>query len=239
MTDKKQTVLVSCPRCGIKVAAQIIAEGKDTWKSPEGDSVKSMLAKCTNNECGKEFLVDSYFSLSTMSQLDTISLLKTMRADNSNKKYSWNKCYPLEHSPNCPKHLPSNVEIAYNEGAMALMYSLPNAAGVMFGRALELATQAESLLNQIPENQQNKFRKQNLYHRIEMLKNSGIITNLIFELADAIRIERNSAAHESSNFSMDEASKLKSFLDAFFGLVFTIQYNADSVRRNANQSNLK
>ena len=231
MKDEAQTLLINCPRCGRDIAAQIITEGSSKTTLPDGTTVSTSFARCTSRECNREFLVDEYFSLDALLIAGSHAALSASNSNKNNGSGSWQMCYPMEHIPNCPNHLPQAVEVAFMEGALALMHKLPNAAGVMFGRALDLATLSEALIIEVPKEQLDKYRESSLFKRIKILRDNKVISDKIYQLAEVIRLERNIAAHKSIDYSMDKADELRTFVSAFFELVFTTRYKVEAVRR--------
>ena len=221
---------MTCPRCG--VATQATVWSKYAWIN-DGASEKpesSYFVVCSG--CDEPSLFESYSDSSKFLQklsdknLSPIDILK----DGGPRIEKWNKQYPVEKIPDAPKHLPKLPEMFYLEACSCLLNGFPNAAGSMFRKTLEVATLSDEIRGRIPAEVSLKFEKAKLFVRLQMTKEYNIITGSLFDLTDTIRLEGNEAIHGMLIYTIEQAHNLKTFVDAFLNLVFSIPHQIKSVR---------
>jgi hypothetical protein len=112
--------------------------------------------------------------------------------------------WPKRAQIEAPQHLPSNVTNYYLQGVENLSRKNFDAAGTMFGKALDAG-----LRKLHPEG------KGTLERRIDNLPDTIGIAPAMKEWAHEIRRLRNDAAHEEEPFLLDEARALQSFTELF------------------------
>ena len=232
MTELTEKVRrTNCPRCGIATAATVLANGPSRGEVLRGPSLQTYFCQCTG--CGREFLLDSYFSLSKLGGLSTLEALAA--GPELGKQMGWDVCFPAEHA-SCPEDVPETVKVFYLEAARALASSLPNAAGAMFRKTLEAATLDQSIISLLSTVDIEKYKKKSLFGRIEDLKIAGVISPPIYGLVDTIRLEGNAAVHDVSAYSLHEAKELSNFTDSMLMQIFTIPAKLNLTRSVANKS---
>ena len=119
-----------------------------------------------------------------------------------------------------PKYLPSNVEIAFKEGASCLAIGCYNASGAMFRLAIDLAT--KSLL---PEGDgtsvgPNRQQRKQLNERLIYLFGNGYLPKELQELANCVKDDGNDGAHDGTLKKID-AEDLLDFATELFERMFT------------------
>jgi hypothetical protein len=194
-----------------------LASGERRGDVLSDPSLKTYFCACTS--CDREFLVDSYFSLSKLGALSPVDVLAA--GNDLSNRMSWTVCFPLEYVET-PDDVPETVLPFYTEAARALANSLPNAAGAMFRKTLEAATLSENILSKIDQVVVERYQKQTLFNRILELRKLGVIPPALDELFDTIRLEGNSAVHDIREYSTSEAQALKYFTDALLMQVFSL-----------------
>jgi hypothetical protein len=131
---------------------------------------------------------------------------------------TWPKRLPIE----APQHLPTNVASYYLQGMDSLKRRNFDAAGTMFGKALDTG-----LKKLHPDG------KGTLEKRIDQLPETIGITPAMKGWAHEIRHLRNDAAHEEDPFLPEEASALQSFTELFLTYAFTLPGMLDARRAAA------
>lgn len=128
---------------------------------------------------------------------------------------TWPKRSPIE----APQHLADNVARYYLQGMDNLKRKNFDAAGTMFGKALDVG------LKRLDPSGKGTLEK-----RIDSLPEIIGITHPMKEWAHEIRHLRNDAAHEEDPFSSDEAHALQSFTELFLTYAFTLPGMLDARR---------
>lgn len=219
----------TCPRCGITTAATIIAKGERHGELISQPSLQSYFCKCTG--CEREFLLDSYLSLSKLGSLTTVEALT--QTEDLNQKLSWEIGFPIEFVA-IPEAVPPPVCFFYFEATKALNCGLPNAAGAMFRKALDVATVESSITCQLESDTALAvYNKKSLYLRLAELKKAGIIPPAIHRLVDTIRLEGNVATHDNDTYTIKEADALRLFVDSLLMQLFTIPAKLDQTRSSS------
>ena len=112
-----------------------------------------------------------------------------------------------------PEHLDPGVADDYKEAVNNLNSGSYTSAGIMFRRVLEQAT---LVLDQ-------SLQADSLYVRIKKLAEASTISEELRESADIIRLQGNTAAHESrENFTEVQARHLQEFAELFLTYTFTL-----------------
>ena len=227
MTDavEPKTLNVTCPRCGRATAATILARGKGFGSALYATMVSSYFVECGG--CQREFLVDSDFSLQSFGEPEVNAAL--IRGED-HPDIRWVKCFPIEHFPDVPPSVPPELKSLYEEASASLLSGFPNAAGILFGKILEVATRAEVVMAQIRDVDVEAYKKMWLKKRLEVLKAAGIVPAALFDLVDVIKDERDRAVHEQ-NYLLEDAAELKRFVDVLLNLIFSLPGQIDAVRR--------
>ena len=109
-----------------------------------------------------------------------------------------------------PQHLPDSVKRRYEQG-VAIMATAPEAAGMMFGKALEVA------LKTIRPNGRGILK-----NRIDEAAKAGAITSDLAEWAHRIRPDGNEAAHEDRPISSADLEELHRFTELVLLYLFTL-----------------
>jgi hypothetical protein len=123
----------------------------------------------------------------------------------------------LDHWPKstetaAPANTPEKVASAYLDGVDSLNRKRWSSAGMMFRRALELATlQAD-----------RSFAGKPLAARIDALAKANLVTPAMKEWAHIVRLEGNVAVHEEEEIDEATAKALQSFTETFLMYAFTL-----------------
>ena len=125
--------------------------------------------------------------------------------------YTIVKEYPRSEETSYPSHLPVNVKSFYLQAANALKANSFDAASMMARKVLEV-----SLKKLAPESSGS------LYHRIEKMHESGLITDDIKGWAHIIREDGNEAAHEEEPVDKESSEELLAFVEMFLMYTFTL-----------------
>lgn len=134
------------------------------------------------------------------------------------------KEYPRAKVTNIPAHVPPNIESFYLQAANALKANSYDAASMMARKVLEV-----SIKKLAPDTSGS------LYHRIEKIHESGLITDDIKDWAHIIREDGNEAAHEEEPMGKQSAEELLAFAEMFLMYTFTMLGMVALKRHDANQ----
>ena len=118
-----------------------------------------------------------------------------------------------------PKHTPKPIADDFKEGLRCLRRGDFNAAGMMFRKTLQRATTALAQTAGM-----TPFKaKTPLQHRIDVLAKDGHLTDSMRDLAVAIKLDGNEAAHEEDQeFDKDAATQTEEFTELFLLYAFTL-----------------
>ena len=128
--------------------------------------------------------------------------------------------YPEPQESTAPEHVSAAIASDFVEAVDNLKRGNYTSAGMMFRRVLQRSTTAL-----IPD--PASLKSKSLSQRVDMLANSGIITNAMREWATIIRLEGNSAAHGEeeygeTEFTMESATQLHHFTELFLVYAFSL-----------------
>ena len=140
-------------------------------------------------------------------------------------------CGPQETA--APEHTPDDVASDYREAMDSLQRKNHNAAGVMFRKTLQRATTAVASLNNI-----ERFKpKVPLQHRIDALARDALLTEGMRELAVAIKLDGNAAAHEEDrDFDAASAVRIQEFTHLFLTYTFTLPVSVRKAREEDEET---
>ncbi len=125
--------------------------------------------------------------------------------------YSIMKEYPEPTERVAPAHIPDKIERFFNQATHSLDVGNLDAASMMARKVLEVAVKTLD-----PETNGS------LYKRIEVLAESGLITEDIKEWAHIVREDGNEAAHEEDPVTPEFAEELIAFAEMFLMYTFTM-----------------
>lgn len=131
--------------------------------------------------------------------------------------------WPEPQEGSAPRDTPDSVARFFEQGTSSLESGNYDAAGMVFRKALEVATKS------LDETLSGK----KLVQRIDLLKERGVITADLAQWAHEIRLGGNDAAHDDEPFSVQDCEDLKNFIEAFLRYVFTLP---SAVRRRSSKS---
>ena len=120
-----------------------------------------------------------------------------------------------------PEHLPSEVKDIFVEGAKCLAIGCNNAAATMFRLCVDLATKpllpsAENDAAPLP----TRVQRDNLFHRLKWLFETGKLPLILHSLADCIREDGNDGAHVG-NLEKEDAEDLLDFTTQLLEQLYT------------------
>ena len=117
-----------------------------------------------------------------------------------------------------PEHLPENIRLAFEEGAMCLSVNCFNAAGTMFRLCVDHATTA--LLPEANENGLNGAIRRSLGLRLQWLFDNGRLPNTLKDLSHAVKEDGNDGAH-AGILTVQDAEDLLDFTVALLERLYT------------------
>lgn len=121
-----------------------------------------------------------------------------------------------------PEYCPSDVSIAFNEGAICLAVGCWNAAGTMFRKCVDLASKAKLPPPLEGEKDSLAHQRGNLKARLSWLLEKNLLTTGIHDLSDCIREDGNDGAHSDyAALSKSEAEDLLEFTVAILERLYT------------------
>ena len=120
--------------------------------------------------------------------------------------------WPRSDKKKGPADTPEKVAAAYDEASESLKRGNWNSAGMMFRRALELATL------QLDRGLAGK----KLAARIDALAEANKVTPSMKEWAHIVRLDGNAAVHEEEEIDENTANGLQSFTETFLIYAFTL-----------------
>ena len=148
--------------------------------------------------------------------------LARIKGDPTKGKFQVEVVYPGPANTEAPEHVPPGVSKDYVSAAKCLRRQEFTAAGMMFRRALERATL------ELADNR-GAIRSLVLAKRIERLADEGVLEPTMKDLAHAIRLEGNEAAHEDE-LDGARARQLGEFAELFLLYAFTLPARIRRVR---------
>ena len=133
--------------------------------------------------------------------------------------FSIRRIHPAPPVEAAPEHTPEPIADDFKEGLRCLRRGDFNAAGMMFRKALQRATTALAQTAGM-----TPFKaKTPLQHRIDVLAKDGHLTDSMRDLAVAIKLDGNEAAHEEDQeFDKGAATQTQEFTELFLLYAFTL-----------------
>ena len=117
-----------------------------------------------------------------------------------------------------PEHLPENIKLAFEEGAMCLSVNCFNAAGTMFRLCVDHATVA--LLPEANEDGLNAAIRRSLGLRLQWLFDHGRLPQALRDLSHAVKEDGNDGAH-AGILTAQDAEDLLDFTIALLERLYT------------------
>ena len=188
----------ACPYCHLDVAFQVLHERIDPQHN--GLWLTCSCPKCYGGVIAK--VRGDFPNRSTGSVPGDIRVIPSFVLDSFAPEAP-----PIE----APDHLPVSVLSAYFEAMHNLDSRHWNSAGMMFRRAIDLATKVL-----LPES------KGDLYKRIDQLATTNDLTPSMQKWAHHIRLEGNAAAHDLEEITEADAQGLQAFTELFLTYQFTL-----------------
>jgi len=121
--------------------------------------------------------------------------------------------WPKPHEPDVPEDVPDNVRVVYTEAEQAYMAHIYSAAAERYRKSLQLAMKEKGAT------------KGYLINQIDKLHDEGILPSGMKDIAHAIRIIGNKAAHDeplSEEDAKKEAKDIREFAALFMTYLFTL-----------------
>lgn len=119
-----------------------------------------------------------------------------------------------------PEYTPVPIDNFFEQGCRALDRGDMDAAGVMFGKALDVSTR--DLIRKLDLEDKEKAQKLWLAQRIDWLIKHGALKVDLSAAAKIIKDERNEAAHGEKLYAEAEAKKLRDLTKVFFTAAYTV-----------------
>ena len=117
-----------------------------------------------------------------------------------------------------PEHLPENIKLAFEEGAVCLSVNCFNAAGTMFRLCVDRATTA--LLPEPNENGLNAVVRRSLGLRLRWLFENSRLPQALQDLSHAVKEDGNDGAH-AGILTAQDAEDLLDFTVALLERLYT------------------
>lgn len=205
-------LVANCPRCGVR-AITFDVKGQ-TWRYQKHDWQDwfEVFAVCRHCQRATIFLVGvGDFKSKDVFKRSADALVRFEGALNDHFRIEKYISLYDEATASPPKHLPKNIEDAFNEGARCLAAQCPNGGATMFRLCVALAT--DPLLPKAEDAgkpQPNAKQRRDLGLRLAWLLDNGILPEALRELSKCVREDGNDGAHVG-NLSMAEAHDLLDF----------------------------
>ena len=133
--------------------------------------------------------------------------------------FSIERVHPAPATEVAPKYTPDPIAKDFKEGLRCLRRGDFNAAGMVFRKALQRATTALAKAHSMDPFES----KTTLHRRINALAKDGHLTDSMRDLATAIRLDGNEAAHEEDqDFDKDAATQIQEFTELFLIYAFNL-----------------
>lgn len=149
-----------------------------------------------------------------------VSLLMDVPGDPKDYGFEISDVYPKIETFDAPKHTPEKVRNPYRQGTDNIGLGNWDAAGMMFRKALDLATLVLDPTG----------KGKNLRARIDALEAARKVTPDLKDWAHRIRLDGNEAAHEDEPISQVDAKRLHEFTELFLTFVFTLRIELEQHR---------
>ncbi len=117
-----------------------------------------------------------------------------------------------------PEHLPENIRLAFEEGAMCLSVNCVNAAGTMFRLCVDHAT--TGLLPEANENGLNAAIRRSLGLKLQWLFDNDRLPHALRDLSHAVKEDGNDGAH-AGILTVQDAEDLLDFTVALLERLYT------------------
>ncbi|WP_211090829.1 DUF4145 domain-containing protein [Sphingomonas sp. S2M10] len=227
-------IMSNCPRCqtkqvSLEIKGDVLVETGFQYSDHE------VLAKC--RICGRTSIFSMRHNHSRGTVLYNHDGAITAYKGGADQLYIRSVVTIFDASPPLPPpNVPREIEVIFNEGALAFVYGCFNAAGAMFRLVLDLTS--KTLLPDVNSNedQPNAKQRNNLFDRLGWLFDSGKLPKDLRAIADCVRQDGNDAAHDGSLAKID-AEDLLDFTAAMLSRVFTepARIAAAEARRKARR----
>lgn len=211
-------LIADCPRCGAKrttfdVKHSHVVQIAHGWKH-----ITEVHTVCRACQKGTIFFVEQQTSEANVGNLfrDGLHVLKITlnRIGNVSGFVSLKDSHGIDP----PKHLPDNINAAFEEATRCLAVGCPNAAAAMFRLCIDLAT--ELMLPNENTDGLNAAIRRSLGLRLEWLFNTGRLPEALRELSAAVKDDGNDGAHEGT-LTKDDAEDLLDFATALLERLYT------------------
>lgn len=133
--------------------------------------------------------------------------------------------YPEQKQVTVPLYLSDIVSKNFKEAKELFNKKYFNQSGMTSRRVIDLSTK-----ELLPEH------KGQLNGRIKQLLEKGVITKQLSDWADIIRLDGNSAIHDSDDFSEEEARQLLDFTEMFLMYAFTLPKMVEIKRESPDEN---
>ena len=197
---------LNCPHCGTTKAGFTGQHSRQRGNEPRG--LWDLFAYCRVCQAGIVIVVRS--AQGHNPQNEWILYRAT---------FSIERVYPAPPVEAAPEHTPEPIADDFKEGLRCLRRGDFNAAGMMFRKTLQRATTALAQTAGM-----TPFKaKTPLQHRIDALAKAAHLTDSMRDLAVAIKLDGNEAAHEEDQeFDKGAATQTQEFTELFLLYAFTL-----------------
>lgn len=204
------TLIANCPHCGASRITFLI-RGSQISSDYSGDLF------CSCRECGESSIFEvetarvNLFNLLDKAEHIGESLIKSLSLRDT----------PLVGGLKCPNDVPEHIEKIFNEGSRCASVGCSNASVAMFRLVVDMATRSllpgeDTSISDLP----NAKQRSSTYHRLEWLREKGLIPADLWSLADCVREDGNDAAHDGT-LTADDAADIGDFTVALLERLFT------------------
>ena len=200
---------LNCPHCGTTKAGFAGQHSRRREGAGEARHLWDVFAYCRVCQAGIVLVVKSAQGHNPL----------TSEWRNHRTTFSIQRVHPKSPAVAAPEHTPDPIAKDFKEGLSCLHRGDFNAAGMMFRKALQRTTTALAQTAGM-----SAFKaKTPLQHRIDALANAGHLTDSMRDLAVAIKLDGNEAAHEEDQeFDKDAATQTQEFTELFLLYTFTL-----------------
>ncbi len=194
-------LVMKCPYCGVNRMAMNVLRSSLTSLDDSGRARHNVMIECPG--CRKALVVEMT-GIGLASPEDAVG-------DVIQEDFRLMSLHLLD--ADVPEHLDSGVADDYKEAVNNLNSGSYTSAGIMFRRVLEQATLVLD----------PSLHADSLNVRIRKLAEASIISEELRESADIIRLQGNTAAHDSrERFTEVQARHLHEFTELFLIYTFTL-----------------
>ncbi|WP_307152968.1 DUF4145 domain-containing protein [Rhodopseudomonas julia] len=232
-------VKIDCPHCHTKSSGFEVHGGfrrsRDVHRTPNGVP---------------QYLYDDWFLLScgrclkcitaqyTFLDSKELSLENTLKRHGSLESlgYRYEAHFPTEIHLEEPEHLPEKVALPFRQAVSNISAQNWDAAGTMARKALDVATRDIARTRIEDETKSKDTVKAWLKKRIQTLREEGLLTRDLSDLASILKDGGDEAAHDDEPYNAEDARKLIAYAQAFLTYAYTVPGMVKEVRERVEDS---